>query len=143
SRSSRSQHASSAPPCTEERICSAVHCALAPKTAMWTPHSHSAPQRTHVRRIISSRLRSGMLPRSRRLPAIRRCRTRGLRATVRNRSSGGAPRISLSNAAWISAGYGGSSGAIRGGGAVAVDTLYKSYIRFVYGQEKGQGHDVL
>jgi hypothetical protein len=24
-----------------------------------------------------------------------------------------------------------------------LDTLYKSYIRFQYGQEKGQGHDVL
>src|SRR5438046_2812391 len=54
-----------------------------------------------------------MLPRSSRPPARKRCSTRGLRATVRKSRSGGAPRMILSNSAWMSAGYGGSMGGIR------------------------------
>src|SRR5712692_3358854 len=73
-----------------------------------------------------------MLPRSSRLPAIMRCRTRGLRATVRNRSSGGAPRMSLSNSACTSGGYGGSMGAMRGAGISDMVALQRLLSRVTF-----------
>src|SRR5215831_10832289 len=60
-----------------------------------------------------SRSRSVMLPLSRRPPAMKRWNTRGLRASVMKRSSGGRPCITLSSVRAISGEKGGEAGCRR------------------------------
>ena len=131
-----SSTSSSAPPCTVERICAGVHCALAPKVATWTPHSYSAPQRAQVRKIISSRLRSEMLPRSSKAPAMKRCSDARI---ARHRAEQEQRRRAAHQLVEVSLDLRRIrrlDRAIRGSETVDMP-LYKSYITFVYGQDQG------
>jgi len=98
------QQLASEGPSTVAAISAAPKSTLPANRAIWTPHSYSQPSRAVVRSITISRWRRLSGPLSSRPPANTLPNTRGLRAMVRNSSSGSTPAGMMRSSASAMAG---------------------------------------